>query len=448
MPDWRRTGIFLIARAYRPVIVRELRLARSLEHAPRRAVDELADTRLERLLTHAAAKVPYYGRVLREAGVVDGGRVRLDRFQDIPLLTKDVIRREGAALHSTDCKARHCFRNTSGGSTGEPVTFLQDRASECGSYAMTFFYRGWAGVQPGERLLQLWGSERDILGTGHPVAVRLKRWLFNELMLNSFRMGDAEMAGYAARWNEFRPVMVHAYVESIYEFARFLRARRLSVRPPRVAFTAAGTLTEDVRSFVSKVIGCPVLNQYGSRETGLIAAECPRMEGLHVPEIYVRVELVDQEGRATRAGEHGEVVVTPLTNYSMPLIRYRIGDTAVASAHVCSCGRPFRLLGSVTGRVTSHFLTREGKLVHGEYFTHLFYHRPWVRRFQVRQKNYDEVVAYVVKQAEPAAGELAELEHGVRAIMGERCAVRFDFVEDIPPSPSGKYMYTVCDLRT
>ncbi len=80
------------------------------------------------------------------------------------------------------------------------------------------------------------------------------------------------------------------------------------------------------------------------------------------------------------------------------------------------------------------------------YFIRLFYHKPWVKRFQLRQKSYDLIVANVVKTAEPPQDEIEEMRARVRAGMGERCELRFEFVDDIPPSPSGKYLYTICEL--
>ena len=97
-----------------------------------------------------------------------------------------------------------------------------------------------------------------------------------------------------------------------------------------------------------------------------------------------KVEILDEKFKHCMVGQMGEIYFTTLHNYSMPLIRYEIGDTAIVSEKkVCSCKRGWPLIRSVTGRTSNHFKTRDGGIVHGEYFTHLFYGKDEIRKFQV-----------------------------------------------------------------
>ena len=446
MSKWRRLAIAAISNSIRPHMGRELRFIRSIEFAPPDQKDAAVGERLERILLHAAATVPYYSRVLVEAGVVEGGRVRIENFANIPFLTKDIIRREGEGLYSRGHEARHSYKTSSGGCTGEPVTFLEDR--ECwGRHRTTrFVFNEWVGPKPGDREMMLWGALREILPLEESTSERLKNRFFNARMLNAYRMGPEQMTRYVAEWNRFRPVLVWAFTRSIYEFARFIRANGLRVVAPRAITVTSESLTEEMRTFVEQVIGCPVINQYGSREVGPVACECSEKNGLHILENGVKVEVVGADGQVVGPGEQGEVVATGLANKSMPIIRYKVGDTAVPSDRTCACGRPFAMLESVTGRTLNHFHRRDGVLVNALYFIRLFWHRPWVKRFQLRQKSHDLVVAYLVKVSEPPPGEIEEVQAKTRAAMGEGCELRFEFVDDIPPSPSGKYLYTICEL--
>src|SRR5207248_3298331 len=77
-----------------------------------------------------------------------------------------------------------------------------------------------------------------------------------------------------------------------------------------------------MRTLIERVFQAPVFETYGSREFMLIGAECDKHTGLHlVPENHV-VEVVDELGQPTPPGEEGNVVITDLTNYGMPFIRY------------------------------------------------------------------------------------------------------------------------------
>lgn len=142
-------------------------------------------------------------------------------------------------------------------------------------------------------------------------------------------------------------------------------------------------------------------------------------------------------------------MVTSLTNYAMPLIRYRIGDVASWADAPCSCGRGWPLLRSIQGRVSDTFVTTGGDLVPGQYFDYAFFLQDWVEKYQVVQEAPDRIRAIVVLRQdafgtdETRADGMAEIARKTRAVMGDQCRVEFEFVHDIEPSPSGKYRYTI-----
>ena len=347
-----------------------------------RAVHE---RRLTGLLVEAARHVPWYRRTLHEAAVVDAQeRVSLERFGDVPFVSKDILRSSSGELVS-ERAGRRTYWNTSGGSTGEPVRLLQDQAFRAAARAAAMLFNTWADYRLGSPMVKLWGSERDLFVGRETMPTRAARWLRNEVWLNAFRMTPTEMREHVATINRVRPVFVLGYVESLYDLSRWCQDAGVRLHSPGSVMSAAGPLTDPVRSTIQAAFGAPVFDRYGSREVGDIACECGAHQGLHVCPPHHLVELVDAEGRAVQPGEEGEIVVTLLTNRSMPLIRFRIGDIGVWADRPCACGCPWPLLRRVTGRVSDIFVRADGTRVHGEYFTHLFYFVPWVAKFQVVQ---------------------------------------------------------------
>lgn len=125
----------------------------------------------------------------------------------------------------------------------------------------------------------------------------------------------------------------------------------------------------------------------------------------------------------------------------MPLIRFKIGDLGILPSD-----NPLRRLSRVTGRVTDHFVCRDGTLIHGEYFTHLFYFRDWLRQFQVVQTDYNKITCFIVPQNEPVTSDMNDIKDKIQKVMGKDCEIRFDAVEQIQPSKSGKFLYTRCEV--
>jgi phenylacetate-CoA ligase len=149
-------------------------------------------------------------------------------------------------------------------------------------------------------------------------------------------------------------------------------------------------------------------------------------------------------------GEEGRILVTSLANYAMPLIRYEIGDRgALAPAPACPCGRIGQILQAVSGRLSDNFRTASGKVIPGEYFIHLLgvvLNSGSIERFQVIQHDYDAVTVKIVQAKNLNHIPTQEIEDKIKVVMGQSCAVAVELVDDIPPSASGKYLYTVSEV--
>jgi phenylacetate-CoA ligase len=332
------------------------------------------------------------------------------------------------------------------------VRFVQDQDFEDWSFAFKMLGDSWSGHDSLRPKVVLWGSERDLFQGGESLRVRLGRWLQDAIWLNAFRMTPEQMKQYVECINRTRPSQILAYVESIYELARFVESEGLKVFSPSAVMTAAGTLHAPMREVIERVFHAPVFNHYGSREAGGIASECDKHEGLHVSAMTHYVEILRPDGRPSAPGEVGEVVLTSLTNYAMPLIRYRIGDMAAWSERPCSCGRSWPLLKTVSGRVTDTFVRTDGTLVHGEYFTHLFYFRDWVKKFQVVQEQHDLIQVSIVPFDQNESifdmhkDDVHEIEEKICIAMGQSCQINWNLLSDIPPTASGKYRYTISKI--
>lgn len=409
--------------------------------------------RLESLLRHAYQHVPYYREALGDAGVIDrGGKVALDRFTNIPLLDRETLRGNAEALRSADLDQRRWWDNYSGGSTGEPVRLIQDLTYSGWSSAIKGLFDEWTGYEVGLGRIYLWGSPRDLLVGQETPRRRVGRWLRSELWQNAYQMDSRQLRSYLAQLDSFRPTQIRAYAEAIFELARFAEREGISIHPPRGIVTAGGTLFDPMRETIERVFRAPVFNCYGSREVGSIASECSNQRGLHIAIPTHYLEILRPDGSVAHPGETGEVVITLLTNYAMPLIRYRIGDMAAMAEEECGCGRGWPCLREVIGRTTDVFRRADGGVVVPQYLVHLIHgimDTSWIRKYQVIQERLDLVRLLIVplrsnERGDPAhQAMITELIRVLRLALGEDCQVRVEFVDNIPPAVSGKYRYTI-----
>ena len=410
-------------------------------------IRQTQDQYLSSLLLHAYQKVDYYRHILPEAGVIEDGNVNLSNFHKIPILTKDIIRREGSRLYSSDMQTRLPYKNSSGGSTGEPVVIMQDKDYKAWGLACRFVFNLWAGKDIGQPEIKLWGSERDILQGGEKLTTRLKRWLFNVEMLNTYKMSNEDMKNYIFRWNKVKPRLVWAYSDSMYKLSKFAESQNLSVYSPEGIICTTSALLPEMRNHIEKTFECKVYDQYGSREVGPIASECPCQQGLHVFEVLQKVEIMDSNRNCIPDGQMGDIIVTNLHNYSMPLIRYSIGDTASFATEPCSCGRGFKTLKRISGRKFSHFVKADGSLIHSQFFVGLLFFLNWVREFKIIQKDHDYIQMLIANEGEPSQDDMDQIELKIKQVMGPNCRVEFTFVDEVSPTVSGKYIYTYSEVE-
>ena len=442
----RKSLTYLGFRLSRPGAIEKMNFVESLDAMTSSELESYQRDRLSDLLVHAAETVPYYRDVLEEADVVVDGTVDLSNFTQLPPLTKSVIRDQGERLHSSNPNSG-VYTNTSGGTTGEPVEFLQDDVTLEWGNANRKYYHEMAGRELGKPWIKLWGSERDLVDERASIKDRISDVLLNRHYLSSYRMGEADMRDHVAAINEIEPADVEAYVESIYELSKFIRDNDLDVHSPNGILSTAGTLTEPMRGVIEEAFETTVLDKYGSREVGTVACECPKQEGLHVFSHTHYVEIVDDNGESVDPGEEGKLVITPLTNYTMPLIRYEIGDMAVKAETECSCDLPFPTIESVTGRVTDHFVTTDGELVYPGYLRKQLYHEPWVKKYQIQQIERGRVVYRVVlDNGKPPQETMDNVTTETQSLLGDEMTVEFEYVDQIEASESGKFRYTISDV--
>ena len=398
------------------------------------------------LLAHCERSVPYYAQIMGELGgsYTSDPEAYLQRF---PILTKDIIRSHFEELISRDLDRRHWFYNTSGGSTGEPVRLIQDRDYAARSGAVKLLFSKLVGGEIGRGEVRLWGSARDITGASDSLRARFVNRLTGTTFLSVFELTPQMMRRYIAFLNARRPGLIVAYAGAMYELARLAEREQLDVVPQSAIITSATTLYPFMRETIERVFGCRVYNRYGSREVGDIACERPGWTGLWVAPWGNYLEIVDSSGRRVPDGQPGDILVTSLTNYAMPLIRYRIEDRGVLRP--ANSGGAFhgQVLESVLGRTYDMFVNRHGVLVEGGHFMALLYFRDWIAKYQVIQPDCTHIVfRFVTALDGPQPGELDELRQKTCAIMHDDVDVTFEFVDDIAPTASGKHRFIISEV--
>jgi phenylacetate-CoA ligase len=437
-----RAGFLIVHR--NSLVGRRYRELERSQWQPREMVLDDQWRKLQQLVRYAYDRVPFYRRRMDEAGLPPNRIVCPDDYRRLPVLTRDDLRANKEELVAAGYPRSKLIPNGSGGSTGEPVPFYHDPTLVAGSQAAKLRNFGWAGWEPGDAWARLWGSNFDV-APHQQLRGRILERLTRVRWLSCFEMTDASMERYARLLAAFHPDVLEAYVNPLYLLCRFLRARGLvgSIRP-RGAIVSAETLYDYHRSEIEAVLGCKVFNRYGCREVGDAAHECPsgRMH-LNVETVYTEF-MVD--GRPAAPGASGEIILTPLDLYGMPMLRYRVDDIGSPAEGSCRCGRSLPLMDRVQGRIQDLVVTPSGQHLTGVFFAHLLKELE-VKRFQVVQETIGGLDFYIIPGAGFGSSQVDYVRRKFHEYTHGELELRLHLTDNIPLTRSGKHRVTLSRVR-
>ena len=398
---------------------------------------------LAALLRHAWATVPYYATAW--AGAFDPAAV-LDpaALARLPLLTRRALQDNFERLKSARVPAEHGApeeRRTSG-STGAPVRLLATPLSGLMWNALTLRDHAWHHRDLSQSLavIRRESSDADARNWGPATAgvvatgPALGRSIFHDA------------ASHLDWLLERRPAYLFTYPSLVAELARLSLER--GVRPVglREVRTLGESVTRELRELVREAWDAPLTDLYSANEAGYLALQCPASGRYHVQAENVLLEVLDDSGRPCAPGEVGRVVVTPLHNFAMPLIRYAIGDYAEVGPP-CACGRGLPVLARILGRVRNLLTLPTGERMGAMFVNDVFKDAP-AAQFQVVQHALDHLEMRVVPTRPFTPDDERRIADSVIRRLGHPFRITFSYLDEIPRGPGGKFEEFVARLET
>ena len=373
----------------------------------------------------------------------------IEDLAKLPLLSKDDVRRDlYFDLFSDTRRKGDVHRIATSGSTGEPFVTFSDRTQLEYRWASTLRALEWTGWCFGDRQARLWHQTLGMSWT-QQLRERLDAWFMRRLFIPAYEIGPSNVDALLARLEAHRPVLIDGYAESFNLLSAYVRDRRGKRPAPRAIMTSAQVMPPQVRAGIEEMFETRVFDKYGSREFSGIAYECDAHDGHHVmAESYI-VEIL-KDGRPALPGETDEVVVTDLNNFSVPLIRYRIGDLATAMDEnaSCACGRGLPRIGDIQGRAQTVVVCRDGTWLPGTFFAHFFKDYDYiVRHYQVMQERSGRLRLLIVKGPQYSDARFDEVLALLRGYVGTDTELAVEPVAEIPLGPTGKSNSVISELE-
>lgn len=399
---------------------------RKIQSYDKDRLEQLQKENLQKLLEYAVNKIEYYKPYAK--------RHQKDPYvwlKTFPIMYKSIMKKNIDELVFGDTK--ELIEEKSSGSSGEQNAIYMDKKEHAIPSAIQTLWWEWAGYKFGNSILQTG------MTTNRGIVKKVKDTLLRTTYVSAFTLDEQAILGVIKELEKVPKQHFTGYASSLYLFAKVASEHKIDSIKFDSVISWGDKMFPHYRKLIEEQFSTTVYDTYGCTEGLMIAGECE--EGnYHIMTPHIYLELLDEDGNDVDDGQIGYVVVTRLDAYSMPLIRYYLGDLAVKAdqSEICSCGKKFPLLKKIIGRDTDIVKTRTGKFLIVHFFTAIFEHIPQVLQFQVIQKNLDSIDILYITGNEFHLALLDNIKKKIIDYIQEDFEINFIQVDKIETSKSGK----------
>ncbi|NNE84658.1 MAG: phenylacetate--CoA ligase family protein [Alphaproteobacteria bacterium] len=393
------------------------------------------------LVRYAQKFSPLYKERLAGVAVAPGSGLTPEEYAAIAVLTREEVQNAKSLLFATQLPRGHgpAFEVYTSGSSGQPVRVKSTKYSSFFNAAVTsrghrWFARDPAGANVTIRVL-----------SGDTPRVKNKGWAADS-------SGPSHVYSNRIPVNQLFDWLLHDdphYLQCHPSILQELihRSLHVGVKPARLrdVRTMGEILEPGLRALCQREWAVPVRDNYSCEEVGTLALTCPEQDHLHIQSERVLVEILDDENRVCAPGEIGRVVVTGLVNYATPLIRYEMGDRAIAGAP-CPCGRGLGVIERIIGRERLPVILPSGARLFPVLDAEPLLLKSGVRQYQLMQTSVEEIELKLVADQPLSKPEEASVSVHLQRNFGHPFRFKFFYVDEIPREPGGKFQIFKSEL--
>jgi phenylacetate-CoA ligase len=233
-----------------------------------------------------------------------------------------------------------------------------------------------------------------------------------------------------------KPDVMETYPSILKLMARFIREKNIQGIAPKKIFTEAELLSDIDRKEIETVFGGELTDLYGTVEFGIVAWECKQHPGYHINADTVLVEAIKDNQQVY--GEEGEMVCTDLTNYTMPFIRYALGDIVIISKAKYNCGNNFPVIELIQGRSNDFITLPSGKVISPLLLGVCLEQIEGIGQYRLVQESKDILNVQIMKGENFNEATISEFKKALRETLDDNIHININIVDEIPREKSGK----------
>ena len=415
--------------------IKDIKYWRSIQYSSRKSLDTMQYENLKKLLKYSVENVAFY----------QNKSIKLTRepYKDIkkfPIIDKSILKEHIDNFIVGD--KRKLLKNVSSGSSGVQISVYENNYEKSYVRALQTMLWEWAGYYIGSKFIQLgMTSKRGFVKA-------CKDLLLNTTYTLAYDLDENIVTKLLYRCRKQKNVFFGGYASGLYTFAHIAKKYEIKDVKFKSVISWGDKLFPHYRKLIKEQFDSDVYDVYGCSEGIIISGQCEKFNN-HIITPHVFVELLDDNNNEVEPGEIGNVIVTRLDNFSMPLIRYRVGDLAIKEDpnKLCTCGRSFPLLKKIIGRETDIVYTKNNKSLIVHFFTGIFEYYPQIMQFMIVQDKIGVIEVKYIKDKGFEPNILMKIQEDIINKAKDNIEILFTNVNEIAPTKSGKPQIVISNLK-
>lgn len=380
---------------------------------------------LESILKYATRHVPFYKGM------------RWSSLSDFPIINKNIILQDydrflaPPAVIPGHEGPLHVQRTS--GSTGIPFSIPLDRRCRLRRIATLKYYNSLLGHKSCEPMMHIRAVAHYWEGK------QCRRDKVNNIWyLDNSDITEEWLANAIKIINDERIGLIRGYSTTLDFIAKYAIDNGLYF-PHKPCFISVGeNMSDSLRRGIVDVLGCNIVSQYATEENGVIAQSIMNLPAnemfLNTANLYVEILKQDSDEQAG-INEKGRIVVTDFYNYSLPLIRYDIGDIAAKTENMDMLTKIIEF----SGRASDHIYATDGTVIDmfNSFPDFLFSNRN-IKQWQFIQKSSSTyMIKFILKDDNVILNE-HKIKESFKKILGVDAMIIIMYVDELPVLSSGK----------
>lgn len=431
-------GLKLKRERYGRPFFKYLKSLKRSEWKSRQNIEKHQNENVVKLIHHAYSTVPFYKKWYDEHGVDISQIKTVDDLKKLPVLTKNLVKENQEELISNKFRKDTLKKQLTSGTTGTPLAIYQTEDSLSLQWAVFWRFRERFGVKYGDRYL-MFGARLPISQHQQNPPYWRHDFFNNRVYLSTSHISEKNVRPIVHYLNSTEFRFFTGYPSAMANLAALMKENDLKLsNKPKMIFAASDALLKNHEQIISEVFGAPVTELYGNVEFAGTLSKC-KQGRFHTDYEHCYIE----KQKVGEADNH-ELILTGWGNQAMPFIRYKIGDYGIPCTTPCECGRHSDTFATIDGRLEDYVITPDGRKLIG--MNQVFEYAEHALEIQLYQEEKREVIFRIVADQNFGDEDKKALEREFRRRAGHKIEIRFELVNSIERSSSGKFKAVVSKM--